>query len=369
MDETPHDTPEMSAPGSAARRRPRRLLLASLALLSAGCGEAKHYAVDLDGNSRRVDEDGRPLAEASDGSPAGAVAEAAAMGPSLRGTITLQPDLGIDADAFACVFVVVRRDPMGGANFVRKLGPVSFPMSFEITARDSMTADATMSGGYTVLARLDSDGDAMSKAGDVQGIAGTLASAGGEPVSIVLNQVLARDGAPISMPAPSMPGAGMPGAGMPGAGMPGAGATAAGGAPFAPFAGGASAPPTAEEIAAAESGPRIEGTVELDPAFDGLAGHGRLFVFVRSAGAEGGMPIAVVPIEAPRFPASFTITTLNVALQVDNKADMLSGNLKISARLSLGGNAMPAAGDIESEAQPIKAGEGPVTVRLTRRRS
>jgi hypothetical protein len=80
------------------------------------------------------------------------------------------------------------------------------------------------------------------------------------------------------------------------------------------------------------------------------------------------MPLAVAMAPAPTFPHAFRITTLNVPLDVDNKAELLQGELKISARLALGSNPVGSPGDIESEPQLVKAGGAPVTLHLSKRR-
>jgi hypothetical protein len=109
--------------------------------------------------------------------------------------------------------------------------------------------------------------------------------------------------------------------------------------------------------AAREPGPRITGTVTLAPQFADKAGSGTLFVIARSK-TGGGMPIAVLPAKGAQFPFAFDLGPEHVPLAVDNKAELLSAEVKLYARLSASGQAIGVAGDLESAPQ-IVSGDGP----------
>jgi hypothetical protein len=203
---------------------------------------------------------------------------------------------------------------------------------------------ATLSGNYLVFARLDADGDANAPVGDVEGISAGMAAAGGPPVTVLLSRrVTVEDLAP-APPADAAPPA----------------------APMAPFAGGGMAEhaPTPEDLA----GPRFKGRVELAPEFAALDGQHTLYIVLRSPTA-GGMPLAPKRIEHARFPIDFDIGTEAVALDVDNKTELLSGELKVYARLSLSGNPIGQPGDLESEAVITRAGPDPIVLTLNKKKA
>lgn len=114
-----------------------------------------------------------------------------------------------------------------------------------------------------------------------------------------------------------------------------------------------------------ESEPRFRGTLELDPAFAAADGTGVLFLNIKQSPDARGMPRASLRIERPSFPVRFDIGAEHVPLQVDNKADMLLGDLWFVARLDGDGNAMTKqAGDLSSEPIQVAAGGQPFSVTL-----
>ena len=98
--------------------------------------------------------------------------------------------------------------------------------------------------------------------------------------------------------------------------------------------------------------------VNLDPGINSqLPGSATLYIFAHPP--EGaGMPLAVQRINQPRFPLQSAIADANLLRPGNSLADF--EQLKISARLSLSGNASPASGDIETE--PVVHQQGDVTV-------
>ncbi len=95
--------------------------------------------------------------------------------------------------------------------------------------------------------------------------------------------------------------------------------------------------------------PRFRGEVRLAPEFAELDGRHTLFIMLRSPKTPGGMPLAVKKVELATFPLAFEMGPENVPLDVDNKAEMISGEIRIVARLSVSGKLGGAAGDIEGE--------------------
>jgi hypothetical protein len=290
------------------------------AALAAGCGEQQHYEVSLDGSARRVDADGKPLPVA---------ASALAGARSLTGVIELQSGLDVDTSDFDCVFVMARSNPQGaGSDFVRKLAVTGFPLRFELTDADAMHSGGAPSAAYQIVARLDRDGDASAQFGDVQGVAAEPARPGGPPVRLVLNQVLTGDGAPPR--AATEPGT-------------------SGGAVGPKF------PPG--------EGPRFRGTITLAPGFADLDGRYTLYVIVRSKAAQGA-PILVQRVERARFPVEYDLGAEHSPTQSDDSYQILAGELKVTARLSVGGDPMPSAGDVECEPVIMKGDDPPAALTL-----
>ncbi|MGQ0554126.1 MAG: c-type cytochrome biogenesis protein CcmI/CycH [Planctomycetota bacterium] len=364
-----HAVQSQVAGGRTALALPLGLLVLAGGLLS-GCAEKRYYEVSFDGSVTRVDKEGLPLhapddplvvgpeeahfpgdghdhGSGSDGDP-----QALDEGPPtvlLSGVIELPAELGVNAASFDCVFIMARANPeQPMADFVKKIESPSFPLSFEITDRDAMQAHArpTESEGYSIVARLDQDGDAVAQYGDVQGQTAEPARVGGPPTTLRLTQVLGGKTAPTLPP------------------MSAATPTLSGGAPAG------AQPPAATGTAttAPAAGPRLKARIELAPVFAANNGKHTLFVIVRSANQGGGMPIAVRRYDLASFPLDIEIGVEHVPLQVDNKAEMLGGTLKLSARLSLAGGAMPAAGDLEGEPVLVQAGGEPATLLLDRAR-
>jgi hypothetical protein len=161
------------------------------------------------------------------------------------------------------------------------------------------------------------------------------------------------DDAPASGAAPSAPGVELPHGDAAGGSPHGAAPSPHGGAlaPFAGADGGTQDPPR-------EPGPRFAGTVELPPEHASRAGKGVLFIIVRSA-TSGGAPISVIRRPSPKFPLAFDIGPEHVTIQgLDNKLEILQGQLKLYARLSQSGMATASSGDLES-APLVLAADGP----------
>lgn len=336
-----------------ARARPLLALL--LALLLVACGEKRYYGVSLDGQTRRVDAEGRDIhphdiythSEEQHASKEAATALASA-GPTgaLTGVIDLDPSLGVDPERYACVFLMARRDPRSlMADVIKKIDAPDFPLHFELTALDAAHLGGTLAGSFQIVARLDSDGDAPASLGDVQGIAAQPATAGGAPVAILLNQMLTGSGeAPAPGTSVTAPPSGGPLSGGPFAG-----------APVAP-----KFPPG--------QGPRIRGRVTLGEEYSALDGRYTLWVGLRSV-AGGGMPMAVQRFDRAAFPVEFDLGAEHAPLQADDTHDILRGELKLFARLSLSGGASAQPGDLEAESVLVKGDAPPVALVLDRQRA
>ncbi|TGN41265.1 c-type cytochrome biogenesis protein CcmI [Marinobacter confluentis] len=88
--------------------------------------------------------------------------------------------------------------------------------------------------------------------------------------------------------------------------------------------------------------------VEIDPAFaDDIADDTALFVFARPVDATGGAPLAVARLTAGQLPAVVRLDDRNAMSPQARISDAES--VRVQARLSRSGNAMPQAGDWQGQ--------------------
>lgn len=123
--------------------------------------------------------------------PIGAAAgDAANAGPSVSGVIDVDPALAKQVKAGDVIFVIART-AAGQMAAVQKLAaPDKFPLPFTLTGNGPM-AMGPLSGSIKISARVDKDGDAMSKnPGDVIGEVPDLVSVPSQNVKLVLNKTL-----------------------------------------------------------------------------------------------------------------------------------------------------------------------------------
>lgn len=116
----------------------------------------------------------------------------AAGGPNIRGRVSLGPAVAGELPGDGVLFIIGRRAGTAGGPplaVLRIPGP-AFPVEFEIGQANVMIPGLRFEGPVTLTARLDADGNPMTRApGDVQGAAPGPVEPGGE-VEIVLGQRL-----------------------------------------------------------------------------------------------------------------------------------------------------------------------------------
>ncbi|MEE8557935.1 MAG: hypothetical protein V3T14_08630 [Myxococcota bacterium] len=114
--------------------------------------------------------------------------EPARMGRSpvaIRGTIQLAP--GTKPPGGATLFVIARSLGGGPPVAVRKLPPGPFPIPFELGPEDAMMPGRPLTGPVRLVARLDADGDPMTRQSeDLVGEVPDPVQVPGAPVAIVL---------------------------------------------------------------------------------------------------------------------------------------------------------------------------------------
>lgn len=141
----------------------------------------------------------------------GAMAPAgASAGPAttlVTGTVRLDPKLASKMPQSATLFLMARPSAQGGAPLVAKrVHPVTLPLSFQLTSEDSMIPAEQMPAQLFLQARLDQDGDAISRTpGDVAGSLASPVAIGATGIELELTQVLteSRPSQPVTgSPAP-----------------------------------------------------------------------------------------------------------------------------------------------------------------------
>ena len=135
----------------------------------------------------------RPMGKLPPGHPpmgGGAASQpaAAASGGNINGTITLDKAQADKVKAGSTLFIIVRRDEGEGkkgmmlaAKKIAVTGAAMFPLKYTVTPKDVMMAGTSLVGNVRVSARVDQDGDAISKQpGDVTGAAKAPVTVGGK---------------------------------------------------------------------------------------------------------------------------------------------------------------------------------------------
>ena len=132
-----------------------------------------------------------PMGAPPSGRRGAAPVVAGAGGATIRGTISLAPEFEGQVPAGAVLFLVARpAGTRGGPPLaVQRLNATGFPLAFEIGPSDVMIPSMQFAGQIGLSARIDSDGNAISRQpGDLQGsAAGTLAP-GASGVEIVIDE-------------------------------------------------------------------------------------------------------------------------------------------------------------------------------------
>ncbi|MFG6459409.1 c-type cytochrome biogenesis protein CcmI [Roseateles sp. BYS96W] len=149
------------------------------------------------------------------------------------------------------------------------------------------------------------------------------------------------------------------------AGLPATPAAPASAAPVASAtaASAASAPASAAPPTTALAATAVTGRVSLAPALAAQVQPGdTLFVYARPV--DGRMPLAVLRTQASALPLNFTLDD-SLAM---SPAAKLSGatRVRVDARISRSGNAMPSPGDLVAEGVIVATGARDVTLQIDR---
>lgn len=114
------------------------------------------------------------------------------VGPAVRGKIEVSPELQAKIPQEGVLFVIARSAAMekGPPLAVFRSDVLKFPINFELSQANVMITGLEFQGPLNIIARLDQDGNAMSKdTGDLLGATSAPVSVPSEGVVITLNSV------------------------------------------------------------------------------------------------------------------------------------------------------------------------------------
>jgi cytochrome c-type biogenesis protein CcmH len=107
---------------------------------------------------------------------------------AIRGTVTLEPAIAAAAREGRALFLIARAGKDRQIVAVKKIDAPSFPSAFELSPQDAMSHGTAFGGALEVTARVSRSGDAAPAAGDVEGVATSVAP-GAQDVRIELRSV------------------------------------------------------------------------------------------------------------------------------------------------------------------------------------
>jgi len=233
-----------------------------------------------------------PEASSPPGAP-GMVANASSgrSGASVRGRVSLAPEA---SGRGGTLFIIARRQGMtaGPPLAVLRVTSPNFPLAFEIGPDQVMMPGTVFEGPIALTARLDGDGDAMTRDPADPSTASPFPVV---PGTAGVELLLATSASP--SPSPGRP----------------------------------AAPPPASAAGAADS---VRGTVTLAASAEGRGGT--LFVIARRQSVSRGPPLAVLRITSPSFPLAFEIGPDQVMMP----GMRFEGPISLAARLDADGDAM-----------------------------
>lgn len=159
---------------------PMKLLLALPLLCLAACNDHQKAPDDV------------PLGRAA----VGQAPKTNAAAPSqaiVTGTIKVSDALKDKIPANATLFIVARPHGAGGPPaLVKRVSGVTFPYEFRLASDDVMMPNAPVPEALSVSARVDQDGDAISRSpGDLMGMVKTPVAKGSSGVELVLDEAVA----------------------------------------------------------------------------------------------------------------------------------------------------------------------------------
>jgi cytochrome c-type biogenesis protein CcmH len=174
----------------------RLLSLAAAAVVASFVAAAcdSHIEPYVEGETPRHPDVERILPDTGARSPAPRVqVSAASSEASIRGRIEVAPELASLSPERAVLYLMARPSGAGPGPpvAVKRLEATSFPVAFEIGSENMMAPDLSFEGSFHLSARLDMDGEAITKRpGDLVGAAQGATHTGSSDVVIVLDHKL-----------------------------------------------------------------------------------------------------------------------------------------------------------------------------------
>ena len=129
-----------------------------------------------------------PIPQSAPGMAAGPApaARAPAAGPGIRGTLRLAEGERVSGGV---LFLIARSNPQGPPLAVQRLPAGPFPLEFEIGPGDVMIPGMPFAGAIRLSARIDSDGDPLTRsAADVGAVLDAALQPGATGVELVLRR-------------------------------------------------------------------------------------------------------------------------------------------------------------------------------------
>jgi cytochrome c-type biogenesis protein CcmH len=179
-----------------------RIALLGAALAFAGC-DRNLEPFDPNEQPRQPDlsrifpEGAERAQQAAPGLPAapdsgrGAAPLAAESGAPVHGTVQLAQQLEGKVLPGSVLFLIARRQEGGPPLAVKRIPSPRFPLDFELGPDDRMFQAMPFAGPLSLAARVDSDGNAMSRTpGDLQGEAKGPFEPGASGIVLVIDQVV-----------------------------------------------------------------------------------------------------------------------------------------------------------------------------------
>jgi hypothetical protein len=198
--------------GAAGGRSLTLPMAAFLLVLASGCnkkdGGPRPAGITANSGTVTSTPTGSPVAPTTGVSPA----PGAGAGGTIVGKILLDPARKGDVTPNDVVYLVARRIPdnpgaRGSLVAVKRYTAGSFPIEFTLGAADMMFKNGAFEGDLTLAARVDKDGDPMTRRkGDVFGTVDRV-KVGAAPVEIKLDQLQKEDE---SLAGGAPPAGGMP---------------------------------------------------------------------------------------------------------------------------------------------------------------
>jgi len=125
------------------------------------------------------------------GAPPLAAESRMADGPPIRGTVSVADPLAGRLPSGAILFLIARNAAAGPPLAVLRVPEPRFPLEFSLGPENRMLETIPFAGEVQITARLDADGNAMSRQpGDLEGRAAGVVSPGATGVVVVLDEVL-----------------------------------------------------------------------------------------------------------------------------------------------------------------------------------